>query len=141
MSNKYLKVVGIAFFKNKSLLISKAHNCKDTNLYTLVGGKVNKSESIKEAAIRECKEEISLDFNICEDDLTEILSFKERAASDNNLIIDMHILLSSKEIDVPLKTSEEILDYKWYSLKDDDSILCASIKNHLIEYAILNNLL
>ena len=141
MDKKYLQVVGIAFFKDKKLLLSKSHNCKNNNLYTLVGGKIDKGETILEAAVRECKEEISFNFDIKETDFLPILNFKEVAASDPNLIIDMHMLISKKDIDVPLKTSDEIIDYKWYSLNESQDILCASIKNHLIDYAIDHNLL
>lgn len=141
MSKKYLQVVGIAFFENKKLLLSKSHNCKNNNLYTLVGGKINEDETILEAAVRECKEEISQNFNITEDDLSPILHFTEKAASDPNLIIEMHMLISNKNIDVPLKTSKEIIDYKWYSINEDKNILCDSIKNHLLEYAINHKLL
>lgn len=141
MQKKYLQVVGIAFFENKKLLLSKSHNCKNNNLYTLVGGKINEDETILEAAVRECKEEISQNFNITEDDLSPILHFTEKAASDPNLIIEMHMLISNKNIDVPLKTSKEIIDYKWYSINEDKNILCDSIKNHLLEYAINHKLL
>ncbi len=141
MDNKYLEVVGIAFFKNKSLLISKSHNCKQNNLYTLVGGKIEKGETVLQAAVRECKEEIGNSFDITENDLTEVLCFLEKAASNPNLTIHIHILISKKEIDMLPSTSEEIIDYRWFSLKDNPDILCASIKNHLLEYAITNFLL
>lgn len=141
MNNKYLEVVGIAFFKNKSLLISKSHNCKHNNLYTLVGGKIEKGETVLHAAVRECKEEIDSSFDITEKDLKEVLCFLEQAASDPNLTIRIHILISKKEIDKLPNTSDEIIDYRWFSLKDNPNILSASIRNHLLEYAINNFLL
>ena len=141
MENKYLQVVGIAFFKDKKLLLSKSHNCKNNNLYTLVGGKIEKNETVLTAAVRECKEEIGHNFNITKNDFLPILHFTEKAASDPNLIIEMHMLISKKDIDVPLTTSKEIIDYKWYSLKDNPDILCDSIKKHLLIYAKNHNLL
>ncbi|MEG0220973.1 MAG: NUDIX hydrolase [Clostridia bacterium] len=141
MEKQMVDVVGIAFFKNNSLLISKSHNCAHNNKYTLVGGKIEKDESILDAAIRECKEEIGSNFNITKEDFIPILHFKERAASDPNLFINIYILLSTKEIDVPLITSEEILDYKWYTLKDGPDILGDSISKHLLKYAISRKLL
>ncbi len=53
-----INVVGVAFFQNKSLLISKSHNCRKNNKYTLVGWKIEPGESVISAALRECKEEI-----------------------------------------------------------------------------------
>ena len=67
--------------------------------------------------------------------------FREPALSDPNLLIEMHIMLSSKEIDVPLKPNAEILEYRWFSLNDDDSILSSAVKDHFIIYAKENGLM
>lgn len=60
-----LEVVGTMFFKDGKLLIDKPRS-KAT--FQMIGGKVEKGENVKEAAIRECHEELGsnaiLDENI-----------------------------------------------------------------------------
>lgn len=65
--------------------------------YTLVGGGVEKGETFKEAARRECLEEIANGFNIEERELEEIICFREPALSDPNLTIEMHMMLAHKK--------------------------------------------
>lgn len=133
-----MDVVGIAFIKNGKLLVSKSHTSK--GIYTFVGGKVQEGESIYDASKRECEEEIP-GFKISTQDFKSVLHFKEHATSDYNLIINMHILLATKDIDVELKTSDEILEYHWYSLDENPNILSSSIKDHFLPYAKKNGLL
>jgi len=45
------------------VLLGKRQRGMGVNLYALIGGKPDKSESIKDAVIREVKEETGLDFN------------------------------------------------------------------------------
>ena len=105
------------------------------------GGGVEKGETFKEAAIRECIEEIANGFTIEEKDLKEILCFREPALSDPSLTIEMHMMISSKQIDVQLLPNEEIMDYKWHGLNDDESDLSSAITDHFIPWAKENNLL
>ena len=50
-----MEVVGTMFFKDGKLLIDKPRSKKT---FQMIGGKVEKGETIKEAAIRECHEEL-----------------------------------------------------------------------------------
>lgn len=134
-------VVGTAFIEDGKVLISMSQRSAKKGKYTLVGGGVEKGETFKEAAVRECIEEISNGFVITEDELEEILCFREPALSDPTLNIEMHVMLSKKKIDVELIPNEEIIHYKWHSLKDDDSDLSTAIKDHLIPYAIQEGLM
>ena len=109
--------------------------------FTLVGGGVEKGETFKEAARRECQEEIGEGFDILETELEEILCFREPALSDPSLTIEMHMMLSHKDINVELKPNDEIIEYRWFKLGDDDSILATAIKDHLIPWAIENNIM
>lgn len=134
------KVVGIAFIENGKLLIVQSHRSSKTNSWTFVGGGVEEEETLIEAAIREVGEEIHNNFNITEDDLEELFTFKEHAASNPNKIIEMTVFLSKKKIDVPLTTNDEILHYHWYKLGENYNI-SSSIRDHFLPYAKKNNLI
>jgi len=134
-------VVGTAFISDGKLLISMSKRSAKKGRYTLVGGGVEKGETFKEAARRECQEEISNGFDIKEEELEEILCFREPALSDPNLTIEMHMMLALKKVDVELLPNDEIIEYKWYTLGEDDSQLASAIRNHLIPWAIQNNLM
>ncbi len=132
----YIYVVGTAFVKDGKLLISMSQRSAKKGKYTLVGGGVEAGETYKEAARRECQEEISNGFDILEEELEEILCFREPALSDPSINIEMHMMLAKKEVDVELIPNEEILEYKWYTLGEDDSVLSTAIKDHFIPWAI-----
>ncbi len=134
-------VVGTAFVKDGKVLISMSQRSAKKGRYTLVGGGVEKGETYKEAARRECQEEIANGFDIQEDELKEILAFREPALSDPSLTIEMHMMLALKEIDVELLPNDEIVEYKWFKLGDDDSQLASAIRDHFIPWAIQNNIM
>lgn len=134
-------VVGTAFIKDGKLLISMSQRSAKKGKYTLVGGGVEKGETFKEAARRECLEEIANGFDIKEEELKEILAFREPALSDPSLTIEMHMMIALKDIDVELLPNNEIVEYKWFKIGDDDSQLSSAIKDHLIPWAIENNLM
>ncbi len=134
-------VVGTAFIKDGKLLISMSQRSAKKGKYTLVGGGVEKGETFKEAARRECREEIANGFDIKEEELEEILCFREPALSDPSINIEMHMMRALKDVDVPLEPNDEIVDYEWFKLGDDDSELSSAIKDHLIPWAIQNNLM
>lgn len=134
-------VVGTAFVKDGKLLVSMSQRSAKKGRYTLVGGGVEKGETYKEAARRECQEEIANGFDIQEDELEEILAFREPALSDPNLTIEMHMMIAKKEIDVELLPNEEIVEYKWFKLGDDDSQLSSAIRDHFIPWAVQNNIM
>lgn len=134
-------VVGTAFIEDGKLLISMSQRSSKKGKYTLVGGGVELGETFKEAAVREITEEIANGFEIDEKDLKEILCFREPALSDPSLTIEMHMMLSSKKIDVELLPNEEIISYKWHSIKDSDEHLSSAIKDHFIPWAIENKIM
>ena len=134
-------VVGTAFVKNGKVLISMSQRSSKKGKYTLVGGGVEKGETFKEAARREIQEEIANGFDIQEEELEEILCFREPALSDPNLTIEMHMMLSKKPIDVELIPNEEIIEYKWYGLEDDDAYISTAIRDHFIPWAIENKVM
>ena len=57
-------VVGTAFINDGKLLISMSQRSSKKGKFTLVGGGVEKGETFKEAARRECQEEIGVHLEI-----------------------------------------------------------------------------
>ena len=133
-------VVGTAFISNGKVLVSMSQRSSKKGKYTLVGGGVEKGETFKEAARRECLEEIANGFNIEERELEEIICFREPALSDPNLTIEMHMMLAHKKIDVELLPNDEIIEYKWHGINDDEE-LATAIKDHFIPWAIENKIM
>ena len=134
-------VVGTAFVRDGKLLISMSQRSAKKGKFTLVGGGVEKGETYKEAARRECQEEIANGFDILEEEMEEILCFREPALSDPELTIEMHMMRALKEVDVELKPNDEIIEYRWFSLGDDESILASAIKDHFIPWAKENGIM
>ena len=134
-------VVGTAFISNGKVLVSMSQRSSKKGKYTLVGGGVENGETFKEAARRECLEEIANDFNIEERELEEIICFREAALSDPNLTIEMHMMLAHKKIDVELLPNDEIIEYKWHGINDDEEELATAIKDHFIPWAIENKIM
>lgn len=129
------EVVGVAFFDEGKLLIVQSVKHAGKNKYTMIGGGIEEGETVLQAAVRECNEEIQNGFEISEDDFETLIEFQEHAASDYNLMIHMHILLAKKKIDVELKPNDEILKHHWFAEGEDESILSTSISEHLLPLA------
>ncbi len=138
---KIKKVVGIAFIENGKLLIVRSVRSSKTNSWTLVGGGVEPKETEITAALREVNEEIGQGFEFCEEDLLPILCFKEAAASDSDITIQMNLFLALKQIHVSLIPNDEILEYHWYKLGETEYNLSSSIRDYFLPYAIQKGLL
>ena len=91
--------------------------------------------------LRKRQEEIANGFDIKEEELKEILCFREPALSNPEIMIEMHMMLALKDIDVKLEPNDEIIEYKWFTLGDDDSQLASAIRDHFIPWAKENNIL
>jgi len=141
VDKNYIHVVGTAFVKNGKLLISMSKRSAKSGKYTLVGGGVEPGETYKEAARREIIEEINNGFDILEEELEEILCFREPAMSDPSQMIEMHMMISKKIVDVELLPNDEILEYKWFTLGDDEARLSTAIKNRFIPWALDHNIM
>lgn len=138
---KLKRVVGIAFVDNGKLLIVRSQRSNTTNSWTLVGGGIESGETEITAALREVNEEVGQGFEFCEEDLLPILCFKELAASDSDVIIEMNLFLATKKIHVELIPNDEIIEYHWYKLGDTNFNLSSSIRDHFLPYAIQKGLI
>ena len=84
------QVVGTLFFKDKKLLIDKP---RKRATYQMIGGSVEENESIFDAAIRECKEELGDRAIFDPLKIKFLMEFDEIATSDPNLKIHMNIFI------------------------------------------------
>lgn len=134
-------VVGTAFIRDGKLLVCMSQRSSKQGKYTLVGGFVEEGETLKEAARRECQEEIANGFDIKEEELLKIISFREPGLSDPELMIEMNMMLALKDVDVELFPNDEIVAFKWFTLGEDESILSSAVKNHFIPWAKENNIM
>ncbi len=139
--NKVVKVVGVAFINDGKLLIGMSESSSKKGKYTLIGGHADPDETIKEAARRESMEEIGNHFEISEDELLSIIKFTEPALSNPDKIIEMNMFLALKNVDVELIPNDEIIDFKWFSLGDDESILSSAVKDYFLPWARENNVM
>lgn len=136
--DKILEVVGTMFFKDGKLLIDKPRK-KPT--FQMIGGKVEEGESIREAAIRECHEELGENAIFDENLLEFVMDFEEIATSDPTKKIHMNIFQYKGQLQGKLTVSEEIEQFMWFGADDDRSILSNTLKNEIVPYCIEKGLI
>ena len=132
------QVVGTLFFKDKKLLIDKPRKRKT---FQMIGGSVEENESIFDAAVRECKEELGENAIFDSLKIKFLMEFDEIATSDPNLKIHMNIFIYDGVLEGELTTSDEIESFMWFSRNDDSNLLSNTLKNEIIPYAIENELI
>ena len=132
------QVVGTLFFKDKKLLIDKP---RKRATYQMIGGSVEENESIFDAAIRECKEELGDRAIFDPLKIKFLMEFDEIATSDPNLKIHMNIFIYDGVLEGELTISDEIENFMWFGRNDDRNILSNTLKNEIIPYAIENSLI
>ena len=136
--NKTMEVVGTMFFRDGKLLIDKPRS-KPT--FQMIGGKVEEGESIREAAIRECHEELGEKAIFDETLLDFVMDFEEIATSDPSKRIHMNIFQYKGELKGELTVSEEIEQFMWFGADDDRNILSNTLKNEIVPYCIKKGLI
>lgn len=125
------QVVGTLFFKDGKLLIDKP---RKRPTFQMVGGSVEEGESILEAAIRECYEELGNRAVFDPSNIKFLMEFDEIATSDPNLKIHMNIFTYEGELTGELTTSDEIESFMWFGFDDDINILSNTLKNEIVPY-------
>lgn len=132
------QVVGTLFFKDKKLLIDKP---RKRATFQMIGGSVEENESIFDAAVRECKEELGDKAIFEPEKIKFLMEFDEIATSDPNLKIHMNIFIYDGILEGELTISDEIEKFMWFGRNDDRKILSNTLKNEIIPYAIENSLI
>jgi len=136
--NKLIEVVGTMFFQDGKLLIDKPRK-KPT--FQMIGGKVEDDESIRDAAIRECHEELGEKAIFDESLLEFVMDFEEIATSDPSKRIHMNIFQYNGQLKGELTVSEEIEKFMWFGLSDDRNLLSNTLKNEIVPYCIEHGLI
>jgi len=133
-----IEVVGTMFFRDGKLLIDKPRS-KPT--FQMIGGKVEKGERTRQAAIRECHEELG-EGAIFDENLIEfVMDFEEIATSDPTKKIHMNIFQYNGEIKGELTISDEIESFMWFGANDDRGMLSNTLKNEIVPYCIEKGLI
>lgn len=138
VNNKTINVVGTMFFKNKKLLIDKP---RKRFTYQMIGGKVEIGETLLQAAIRECHEELGEKARFNSSKIEFVMDFIEVAISDPNLNIHMHVFKYNDVLKGELTKSLKIEDFMWFGIDNDVNMLSNTLKNKIIPYAIDNKLI
>ncbi len=125
------QVVGTLFFNDGKLLIDKP---RKRSTFQMVGGSVEEGESIYEAAIRECHEELGDRAFFNPENVKFLMDFDEIATSDPNLKIHMNIFIYESTLTGELSTSSEIESFMWFGVDDDTNILSNTLKNEIIPF-------
>ena len=128
-----LKVVGTIFIKDNKLLLDKPRR---RPTYQMIGGKVEENETVLEAAIRECHEELGSRAIFDETKFELVMDFVETATSDPNLKIHFYLFNYTGNLKGELTTSEEIEDFIWYDTTMKDIPLSHVLNNKVIPYCL-----
>ena len=133
-----LNVVGTMFFKDGKLLINKL---RKRPTFQMVGGAVEEGETILEAAIRECHEELGTKVVFDESKIMPVMDFVEIDTSDPTKKIHMHIFKYDGILEGELEISSEIEKFMWFGIDDDMNLLSNTLKNEVVPYCIENKLI
>lgn len=126
-----MNVVGTIFLKDNKLLLVKPTR---RPTYQMVGGKVEEGETIKEAAIRECHEELGKNAIFDESKFTFLMDFDEIASSDNKTKIHFYLFIYYGNIEGKLEESDEISGFIWYETSMGTNMLSNTLKHKVIPY-------
>ena len=133
-----MTVVGTMFVKDNKLLIDKP---RKRPTFQMIGGKVENGESVLDAAIRECHEELGNKV-VFDNKLFElVMEFDEIATSDGKTPIHFYVFKYNGDLQGELTTSDEIESFQWYNSKASSIVLSNTLKNEVIPYCLKNNLI
>ena len=133
-----MKVVGTIFIEDDKLLLDKP---RKRPTYQMIGGRVEEGESVLEAAIRECHEELGEKAIIDESLFKEVMNFEEIATSDPNLKIHFYVFYYDGNLNGEFTISDEIESFMWYDTSMKDVTLSHVLNNKVIPYCLENKLI
>lgn len=133
-----MKVVGTIFLKDNKLLLVKPTR---RPTYQMVGGKVEEGETIEEAAIRECHEELGKDATLDDNKFTFLMDFDEIASSDNKTKIHFYLFIYNGNLEGKLEESDEIDEFIWYETGMGDNMLSNTLKHKVVPYCVKEKLI
>ena len=133
-----MKVVGTIFIDNNKLLLDKP---RKRPTYQMIGGRVEEGESVLEAAIRECHEELGDKAIIDEKLFKEVMNFEEIATSDPNLKIHFYVFYYDGKLNGELTISDEIESFLWYDTSMKDVPLSHVLNNKVVPYCLNKKLI
>lgn len=133
-----MNVVGTIFLKDNKLLLVKPTR---RPTYQMVGGKVEEGETIEEAAIRECHEELGKNAIFDESKFTFLMDFDEIASSDNKTKIHFYLFIYNGNLEGKLEESDEICEFIWYGTSMGDNMLSNTLKHKVIPYCVKEKLI
>ena len=116
-----LNVVGAVIIQGeKCLLPRRSYKLKKyPNLYEFPGGKVEESESLKEALKRELGEELNIDV-----DINDIIDFPKNELKTEKFILTIFIINKwQREITLNPEINSEILEVEFNELKNVEELL------------------
>ena len=102
----------------------------------MIGGKVEDGETVLEAAIRECKEELGSKVILDKNLFKLVMDFDEIATSDPNLHIHFYVFEYMGDLIGELTTSDEIEKFLWYESSLGNDILSNTLKNEVVPYCL-----
>ena len=133
-----MKVVGTIFLKDNKLLLVKPTR---RPTYQMVGGKVEEGETIEEAAVRECHEELGKNAIFDENKFTFLMDFDEIASSDNKTKIHFYLFIYNGNLEGKLEETDEISEFIWYETSMGDNMLSNTLKHKVIPYCVKEKLI
>lgn len=133
-----MNVVGTIFLKDDKLLLVKPTR---RPTYQMVGGKVEEGETIEEAAIRECHEELGKNAIFDESKFKFLMDFDEIASSDNKTKIHFYLFINNGNLEGKLEESDEIGEFIWYETSMGDNMLSNTLKHKVIPYCVKEKLI
>tara|TARA_B110000285_G_scaffold40743_1_gene44612 strand:- start:2246 stop:2641 length:396 start_codon:yes stop_codon:yes gene_type:complete len=113
------EVVGAVLVKdNKAIFTKRSSKCKSyPNKFEFPGGKVEKDEGLKQALVRELKEELNIDVEI-----KNIVDFEKNNLKINNLSLTLFIVNQWNGniiLDPDIHSTMIDIDFKYLNLVDD----------------------
>ncbi|MFX0207812.1 MAG: NUDIX hydrolase [Candidatus Hodarchaeota archaeon] len=129
--------VGALIIKNNSVLLVKRQHEPSKGLWSTPGGVVEVGETVKEAVVRETKEETGLDVKV-----DRFLEVCDVIVKDDNESVKYHYLLVNflvKVLGGELNAASDASKIRWFTLDKLDSKIVTKTVRRLIDMVMSSN--